>query len=440
MSGNYESISIRDAMDKINDEELDSFEWAEILSSHPEISDKCNWDVFSCGGYHDLRLLLGSQPQFADRVLDCIDYMEAGFAFPELIEAAYANCSAPAEFLSRLRGDVLSELKDDINSERQYGKKGGYSHECVAARLVGKIPELASDFDFGEWKGRAIALLLAARPELAERCNLDALAGADWARLLAVRPEFADRCKWEALSEDDWLELLEAAPRFAVHPAWLATGKSAEALREKPHDVFLRFVPDYWDGGCSFGFSPLGEVDNPDPFFRVNNLAQTIFMLPMRAVVMQALRPDGAIFGEWLIDPLARGENPVQLIEKDGPFDAMPEAMPGSWLCGLAENCCGAIWSNDPSIVFEKDRVQPLSVRGAFNPADLTLPWSVIRSASRRYLVIHVHELQYRGVSVHLEDEENCKADELPDWWIVENGTRKRVSLDGIHRAGKGAE
>ena len=124
---------------------------------------------------------------------------------------------------------------------------------------------------------------------------------------------------------------------------------------------------------------------------------------------MQALRPDGAIVGEWLIDPLARGENPVQLIEKDGPFDAMPEAMPGSWLCGLAENCCGAIWSNDPRIAYEKDRVQPLSVRGAFNPADLTLPWSVIRSASRRYLVIHVRELQYRGVSVHLEDEDNCR-------------------------------
>jgi hypothetical protein len=437
--GNYESISIREAMDKINNEGLDSFDWVEILSSHPEFADKCNWDVFSDGGYHDLRLLLDSQPQFADRVLDCIGHMEAGFAFPELIEAAYANCPAPAEFLSRLRGDVLSELKDDINSERQYGEEGGYSHECVAARLVGKIPELTADFDFGEWKGRAIALLLAARPELAERCNLGALAGADWAKLLAIRPEFADRCKWESLSEDDWLELLEAAPRFADHPAWLATGKSVEALREKPRDVFLRFVPD-WAGGCSFGFSPLGEVDNPGLFFDVSNLAQTIFMLPMRAVVMQALRPDGAIVGEWLIDPLARGGNPVQLIEKDGPFDAMPETMPGSWLCGLAGNCCGAIWSNDPRIAYEKDRVQPLSVRGAFNPADLTLPWSVIRSASYRYLVIHVRELQYRGVSVHLEDEDICRADEPPDWWIVENGTRKRVSLDEIRRTGTGTE
>ena len=161
--GNYESISIREAMDKINNEELDSFDWVEILSSHPEFADKCNWDVFSGGGYHDLRLLLDSQPQFADRVLDCIGYMEVGFAFPELIEAAYANCPAPAEFLSRLREDVLSGLEDDINSERQYGEGGDYSHECVAARLVGKIPELATDFDFGEWKGRAIALLLAAR-------------------------------------------------------------------------------------------------------------------------------------------------------------------------------------------------------------------------------------------------------------------------------------
>ena len=105
MSGNYESISIRDAMDKINDEELDSFEWAEILSSHPEISDKCNWYVFGLGGYHDLRLLLGRQPQFADRVLDCNGL--TGFAFPELIEAAYANCPAPAEFLSRLRGMLM---------------------------------------------------------------------------------------------------------------------------------------------------------------------------------------------------------------------------------------------------------------------------------------------------------------------------------------------
>jgi len=58
--GNYKGISIRYAMDKINDEELDSFDWVEILSSHPEFADKCNWDVFSCGGYHDLRLLLGA--------------------------------------------------------------------------------------------------------------------------------------------------------------------------------------------------------------------------------------------------------------------------------------------------------------------------------------------------------------------------------------------
>lgn len=50
--------------------------------------------------------------------------METGFAFPEQIEAAYANCPALAEFLSCLRGDVLSELKDDINSERQYGEEG----------------------------------------------------------------------------------------------------------------------------------------------------------------------------------------------------------------------------------------------------------------------------------------------------------------------------
>ena len=151
-------------------------------------------------------------------------------------------------------------------------------------------------------------------------------------------------------------------------------------------------------------------------------------MLPQRAVVLQALRPDGMIVGEWSVDPLMLGSDPIRLVRKDGPLDVMPENMLGSWSCGIQENKGGVTWTNNPASGSDprNDAVHPILVSGAFDPSDVTLPWSVIHSPSRRYLVFHVHELEYRGIPVHLKDESTCEADELPDVWVVENGKRIR--------------
>ena len=224
---------------------LTALGWAYVLCIHPELSDKCSWELLnsdtSGSAWH---CLLMSQPQFADKC-------EWRFA------ARWNDPKGTEWSAERWHWDTL------LARHPQFADKCDWSAFMANdLEFMARTPELVDHFNFLVLNSAGWRLVLCARPEFAPKCNWELINGDDWVWILIQQPQFAqycswnkldalnwgsllhekpqfvDLCPWNKLSGTDWGKLLAKAPEFACKCDWLKLDKKGWQWLVYTHEEF----------------------------------------------------------------------------------------------------------------------------------------------------------------------------------------------------------
>lgn len=171
---------------------LTGSEFATILSTHPQLADKCDWAQFNGENWVSL---LCQQPQFAGR---CDWAKLDGHNWAGLL-------SQQPMFADKCPWDELEISCHD------------WAH-LLREQPIFEVKCTSDKFD--EFDGQDWAILLGGQPKYADGCPWEKLGGQAWSLLLSDQPQFAGKCPWEKLGEEDWMDLLERTPQFAERCPW----------------------------------------------------------------------------------------------------------------------------------------------------------------------------------------------------------------------------
>ena len=205
-SDNYESFP---------DEWLTSC-WAILLKSQPRFREKCVWDRFDGRQW---ALLLRDLPQYAEycnweklyeQATVKVEYRSGGCC------GECEDCGNQADCRRGYYEEPFHCWRVLLQSQPQFADRCDWARLSMTdmewTRLLSSRPQLANYLT-----GEAWTLVITKNPDMANSSNLVKLSGKDWAVLLARRPEFADKCPYEKLSFPEIVRLFASAPE-AIKP------------------------------------------------------------------------------------------------------------------------------------------------------------------------------------------------------------------------------
>ncbi len=252
---------------------LSDIEWAYLITIHPELFDRCDWNLIKRNSYV-IRTLLCFKPELVARVdsrlLTGDDWAAILILHPELAGRCPWRKLSPLQWMNLLsvhpefaiHCDFSGGLGHEISRHdycAQYPefpcpltllllRHPEFADRCwlrllsrkKIAKLVIRHPALTRFFNISKLGGECWLEILNERPELAEYCDWDQL-GDDfnWCSLLKSHPEFSEHCKWENLTDDDWIYLLAERPEFADRRDWTERlcGFADDLLAQHPEFV-----------------------------------------------------------------------------------------------------------------------------------------------------------------------------------------------------------
>ena len=189
--------------------DLDSYEWALLLSAQPQLVDEVD-DIQSIWGIldeEDWNLLLAKQPQFW--IYSVCGSIEELKKYPEKISA----CKCLRRFKVNDWVNLLAVCPQFANkcSKWKNFKLGDW------VNLLTKQPhfitecKLLKEFRIADW-----CKVLSFQPQLISKFSQwDSLYSWDWSLLLSAQPQFSDRCNiWKDFDYSDWTTLLSKQPQF----------------------------------------------------------------------------------------------------------------------------------------------------------------------------------------------------------------------------------
>lgn len=233
---------------------LDALGWAYILCVHPELADRCDWEMLNKDESGDAwHCLLIQQPQFADRCEWRFasrwndphgDEWSAGRWHWDTLLVRHPQFADKCDW-SVFRADDL-EFMAENKKLIDYFNLSSLNEACWV-RVLCNRPEFESECDWSLLTGTDWADLLLNHPQFAKYCSWEKLDALDWGKLLHGRPQFVDCCAWDKLTGTDWGKLLSKAPEFAERCNWSKLDKKGWQWLVYSHAEFKVELEKYSD-------------------------------------------------------------------------------------------------------------------------------------------------------------------------------------------------
>ena len=192
-------------IDKLEENSFSSiWGWRLVLQYHPQFADKCNWAKL-CG--KTLVNVLKRHPQLAVQYkcpwenLDSCDWAELLSSQPQFVD----KCP-----LDELNGRAWVRLLPLFSHQCSWAKLDGSDW----TELLSSQPQFSCECSWAKLDGGNWAKLLSSQPQFSCECSWAKLDGSDWATLLSSQPQFLDKCPWKKLERSDWGMLLYHQPQL----------------------------------------------------------------------------------------------------------------------------------------------------------------------------------------------------------------------------------
>ena len=236
-----------------NLEHLETKYWVETIICHPELEDKCPWNMFGSAAWHDI---LMEHPEFIRHApkkirlsfMSLNQWLEVLNRHPKLDEyfpAMKTMLAKSSEAIGKLWGRLISHYpqfakyspwkhlrRDDwkrvLSQQPQF--IGNYERERTQmpawqftltpsdqAEVIACQPSLLSHFKTKDFTASNWETILLNQPQFHEKCNINKMAPYNLGRLLVRHPEWLDHCDTNSKHPDDILCIAENYPDILNH-------------------------------------------------------------------------------------------------------------------------------------------------------------------------------------------------------------------------------